>query len=146
MAICEFLVEENGLSPQLIGMSRCEIDQVLGELPKPDGTGLNGEEAFRYNGSHVRVVTRQDRAVEIAIVPPATVLFRGEPLFENGSVWRHIVAADGDARESLSFIVLRRLGLTLTGFHDRDQSQLAVTAFEPGRWDQLESEMQSLRL
>lgn len=146
MAISEFLIEDNGFSPLLIGMSRREIDQVLGELPKPDGTGLNGEEAFRYSGSHVRVVTRQDRAVEMAIVPPAIVLFRGEPLFESDSIWRHIVAADGDARETLGFIVLRKLGLTLTGFHDGDQSQLAVTAFEPGRWDQLEGEMQPLRL
>lgn len=146
MAISRFLIDDNGFPPLLIGMSRREIDEVLDEFPKPDGAGLNGEETFRYNGSHVRVAMRQDRAVEIGLVPPAKVLFQGEPLFESGSVWRQIVAADGDARETLGFIVLRRLGLTLTGFHDGDRAQLAITAFEPGRWDAFEREMQPLRL
>ncbi len=144
MAISEFQIGGSGFPPLLIGMSRREIDEMLGELPKADGAGLNGEEALRY-GSHVRVVTRQDRAVEIALVPPAIVLFQGKPLFEGGSVWRDIVAADGDAQETLGFVVLRRLGLTLTGFHDGDREQLAITAFEPGRWDVLEHEMRPLR-
>lgn len=146
MAVSEFRIDRKGFSPLLIGMSRREIDEILDEPPKPDGAGLNGEQAFRYSGQHVRVVMRHDRAVEIALVPPAKVLFRGEPLFESGNVWRQIVAADGDARETLGFIVLLSLGLTLTGFHDEDRSQLAITAFEPGRWDAFEREMQPLRL
>ena len=146
MAISEFQIDEDGFRPLLLGMSRPEIDEVLNELPKADGAGLKGEEAFRYIGSRVRVVMRKDRAVEIALVPPAKVLFQGKPLFDGGSVWRDIVAADGDAQETLGFIVLRKLGLTLTGFHDGAREQLAITAFEPGRWDVFEREMQPLRL
>jgi hypothetical protein len=146
VAISEFQIDKGGFAPLLIGMSRHEIDEVLDELPTPDRAGLDGEEAFRYIDSHVRVVMRNNQAVEIALVPPAQVSFRGKPVFENHSVWREIVAVDGEASQFLGFIVLRRLGLTLTGFHDVDRGQLAITAFEHGRWDVFEHEMQPLIL
>ncbi len=139
--IGNFTLDANGLSPPLLGLSRNEIDHLLGESPGTKGSGLPGEDAFHYEAHHVRVVMQQDRAVEIAFVPPACVLFQGQPLFEDRSVWRTIVEADGDARETLGFIVLRNLGVTLTGFHDGDDSQLAMTVFETGRWDVFEDEM-----
>jgi len=115
-------------------MTLAEVTRALGERLGEDGAGLRGEAAFRYPASHVRVVTREDRAVEFALVPPAKVLFEGRSLFEDHSVWRDIVAADGNAQVVLGFVVLQNLGLTLTGFHDGDDGQLAVTAFEQGRW------------
>ncbi|ENY83176.1 hypothetical protein [Sphingopyxis sp. MC1] len=146
MMIGNFALDANGLSPQLLGLSRKEIDHLLGESPRTKRSGLPGEETFDYEAHHIRVVMQQDRAVEIAFVPPACVLFQGQPLFEDSSVWRAIVAADGDARETLGFIVLRNLGVTLTGFHDGDDSQLAMTVFAAGRWDVLEDEMRPVAI
>lgn len=146
MAVYGFQIDADGLRPALLGMTRAEVDAVLGDHPRADGVGLKGEEAFRYHSDHVRVVLRQDRAVEIALVPPVQVSFRGRSFFEDGEVWRDLVELAGDAQEVLGFIVLRDLGLTLTGFHDGDRAQLAVTAFETGRWDALSDQMRPLRL
>ena len=44
--------------------------------------------------------------------------------------------ADGDALESYGFIVLRKLGIAITGIHDDDESQLAITAFTEGDFDE----------
>ena len=146
MGPANFRIEAGGLRPLSIGMRRAEIDAVLGESPRADRAGLKGEEAFRYDSSYVRVVLREARAVEIALVPPSQVIFRGKSLFEDASVWRDIVEADGDAQEALGFIILRNLRLTLTGFHDYNRAQLAITAFEAGRWNALEGEMRRFRL
>jgi hypothetical protein len=75
------------------------------------------------------------------MTPPANVLFQGKSLFQDPSVWRAIIAEDGNAQECLGFIVLPESCLTLTGFHDNNPSQLAVTAFERGRWDAMQGEM-----
>lgn len=130
-----FHIIPGGFDPIRIGMSRAEIDAVLAEPPRVDHAAEQDEQAFVYRDGCVRVVMRGDRAVELAISPPVQAFFRGAPLFGHPSTWRDIVAADGDAKETLGFIVLLRLRLTLTGFHDDDRAQLAITAFEPGRWD-----------
>ena len=146
VAVSEFRIVPNGIHPLLLGMSREQIDRMMGEEPKNEGSRLQNEEAFRYEDAHARVVMLDGRSVEVSVDPPARVLFEGKPLFGNSSVWRDLVKADGDAREVLGFIVLPRLGLTLTGFHDGDSGQLAVTAFESGRWDRLEGEMKPFTL
>jgi len=89
---------------------------------------------------------RDDQAIEVSLAPPARVLLEGKLLFDGGEVWRELAASDGDAREVLGFIVLPRLHLTLSGFHDGDSGQLAISAFEAGRWAQFEPEMKPLVL
>jgi hypothetical protein len=65
-----FEFRSNGFHPPLLGITLAEVTGELGERPKQDGAGLRGERAFRYPASHFRVVTREDRAVEFALVPP----------------------------------------------------------------------------
>lgn len=146
MSPVEFHIVPGGFDPLMLGMTRDEIDAALGETGKPDGEGHPGEPAFVYETASGRVVLREGRAVELALWPPAQVAFNGRALFGSPDVWREILAADGDPHETFGFLVLRNLGLTLTGFHDDDPSQLAVTAFEPGRWDAVASGMTPFRL
>lgn len=137
----EFRIVANGIDPLLLGMSREQLDSIMGEEPKVSHSRIAGEEALQFENANARVVMREGRIVEIALSPPATVLFENKPLFQDPSVWRTVAAKDGDAQECLGFIVLQRSGLTLTGFHDSDPAQLAVTAFEQGRWDAMQSQM-----
>ena len=44
---------------------------------------------------------------------------------------------DGSPRDVYGFIVLTKLGIAVTGIHDDDESQLAVTVFEKGAFDSL---------
>ncbi len=61
-------------------------------------------------------------------------------------VLRKLVAADGGPLLDLGFIIFLKLGLTLTGFHDNDESQKAVTLFERGTYDDSLAEMKPFRL
>ena len=144
MASREFRIVSNGIHPLLIGMSREQLDRVMREEPKVSPSRIAGEEALQFEKANARVVMRENRIVEIAVTPPANVLFEDKPLFQDPSVWRAVVAADGNAKECLGFIVLQQSGLTLTGFHDNDDAQLAVTAFERGRWDAMQGQMKPL--
>jgi hypothetical protein len=56
-------------------------------------------------------------------------------------VVRRLAAADPDPTEMVGLLVFLKLGIALTGFHDGRESDLAVTVFEPGRWDEHLSKM-----
>jgi hypothetical protein len=43
--------------------------------------------------------------------------------------------SDGRPLEAYGFIVMTKLGIAVTGIHDGDDSQLAVTAFSRGDFD-----------
>lgn len=141
-----FRLVPNGIHPLLLGMDREQVDCVMKEQPEVSALRVPGETALRYEGANARVVLREGRVVEIALTPPANVLFEGRSLFQDPSVWREIIAVDGQPYECLGFIVLKEAGLTLTGFHDDNPSQLAVTAFERGRWDAMHGNMMPLTL
>jgi hypothetical protein len=44
---------------------------------------------------------------------------------------------DGLPVDVFRFIVLQKLGIAITGLHDDDQSQLAITVFKKGAFDDL---------
>jgi len=128
-------ITPQGIRPDLIGRSRRETDAMLGEGQASRQGLLRGEHDIIYPAAHARAAFRNGHTVEISFVPPAPILFRLQRLFDHPQLWRDIAAMDLSARESLGFLVLPTLGITLTGFHDDDVSQLALTVFEHGRWD-----------
>lgn len=146
MPVNEFRIVPGGLHPCSLGMSLQQIERAMGAEPTKHGSGLPDEEVYRYQDFGVRIAMRDERAVEISLTPPARVLLEGKSLFADGAVWQELVAMDGDAREALGFIVLPRLRFALTGFHDRNSGQLAISAFEAGRWNLLENKMKPLVL
>jgi hypothetical protein len=144
LAVSEFRIVPGGIHPLLIGMDREQITRMMDEEPMVSASRLPDELVLSFGDA--RVSMRDGRAVEVSLVPSARVLFEGRALFDDPSVWRDLVEADGDAREVLGFIVLPHLRLTLTGFHDDDLGQRSISAFEPGRWDRFENEMRPLEL
>jgi hypothetical protein len=80
----------------------------------------------------------QLRLVEIGFGKTAGDLeYEGMRLFEvpRTEALQRLLADDPEAAEVLGSLVFLRLGLTMTGFHDRREESLAVTAFTRGRWD-----------
>jgi len=65
------------------------------------------------------------------------IRFKDNNLFlDNESViLAKLVAEDGNPLTCLGFIVFFNLGITLTGFHDQNVSQKALTMFPRGAWD-----------
>ena len=135
------MVPNEGLHPVRLGMTLEQIERALNEPPISDTSRIPDEERFRFIDAQVRVSMREGQLVEVSIWPPAQIMKGERSLFEDATLWRELVREDGDAHECAGFIVLKRLGLALSGFHDGAKEQLAVTAFELGRWDSLKGAM-----
>ena len=138
MAIRDFrLIPQKGFHPLLLGMSGEQVERVMGATPKvAQSRSLPLEEDWFFPDSFARASMRDGRLVEASVTPPAKIWFQGQSLFDADNLWRELVATDGDAHETLGFLVLRQFGLALTGLHDGDAAQVAATVFEAGRWDQ----------
>ena len=119
-------------------MTPAEVEVALGTPTSTSKTHLGGRVDFYdlinvgYTISSNPVVNhvgggRDAKSAEILGVR----LFADDP----HEVIRQLVAKDGDPKKYLGFVILLNLGISLTGFHDDDVSQLAFSAFAKGAWD-----------
>ena len=134
------LTPNQGPTPLALGMTAKQAEAILG-LGMRAASRRAGEEAFRFADASVRLVFRKDRVVEISISPPSAVVFDGADLFESEDGWMQLVALEPHPAQTLGFVVLKSLGIAFTGLHDGDVSQLSISMFEPGRWDELDASM-----
>jgi hypothetical protein len=118
------------------GMSATEAIQSLGQ-PKHRAKNRRDEVLYRYADFSVTFSGGDGRVVEVGMTPQADVHLDGVDIFKSPDSFEILVRKDGAPFESLGFIILLNLGITLTGFHDDDPAQKAVTAFKRGRWDHL---------
>jgi hypothetical protein len=117
-------------------MNPDQVRQAMGNEGKlRPSRDRNDERILWFADGSVTVTFAEDRVVEIGLAPPTDVIFEGRNLFREPNAWKELVERDGDPKEIVGFLVLRDLGVTLTGFHDNDEAQKAVTVFERGRWD-----------
>lgn len=122
------------------GFSLSEVNEETG-APISVTRNNEGELDYQYDEFSIRLSAKDEKVVEVGLVPPAVVRLDGIEIFRSPSAFEQLIARDGAPYEFYGFIVLLNLGITLTGFHDDDESQIAVTAFERGRWDELRSEL-----
>jgi hypothetical protein len=122
------------------GMSEEKVCSLYGR-PGSEATNFLMERDLTFELFSSRFSKEDRTLVEIGFAPNANVYFRGVNLFQDSRAFQMLLAADGDPYESLGFIILLKIGITMTGFHDNDLSQLAVTLFTRGRWDRLRSKM-----
>ena len=78
-----------------------------------------------------------------------TLSYKGVRVFQTKDrmeVVRALAADDPSPMELSSFLVFPKLGITLSGFHDARENDIAVTVFEPGRWDEQLPRMKPYKL
>jgi hypothetical protein len=122
------------------GMHFTEVGNFVGP-PVKSNTGFLGElTEYRENSGLVTTYKKTEATlVEIGFSKNISNLeFGGQKLFKDHQlqVLSKLVQQDGSAFEYLGFIILIKLGITLTGFHDNADEQKAVTVFDKGRWDE----------
>ncbi|QNN46313.1 hypothetical protein H9L17_14260 [Thermomonas brevis] len=120
------------------GATYDEIVSDLGE-PRSQEKSRLGETVVRYDGFGATVSSYG--VAEVYFLPDANVSILGIDLFNDPKAFRELCRLDGNPKEFMGFIILLKLGVTLTGFHDGDEAQKAITAFVRGRWDQLVDEL-----
>ncbi|MEZ5300618.1 MAG: hypothetical protein R3F11_08160 [Verrucomicrobiales bacterium] len=65
----------------------------------------------------------------------SSVYFQGLDVFGDDAAWRSIVGMSSDCHEWVGFVICCDLGIRLSGFHDDDHSQLAISMFPKGDYD-----------
>lgn len=128
-----------GAKPLLFGMNQGQVEAIIGP-PQNMTTNGFGEPDASYQSFSIRYSKQNKTLVEIGFSPTAIVTIRGINPFTQESAFRDLVRQDSSPYEYVGFIILLDLGITLTGFHDRDPSQLAITAFARGRLDDMKSQ------
>lgn len=129
-----------GVESVRFGMAPPDVDRALGK-PLRVSKNRRGELSHDYDRLSVRFDKNSQQAVEIAITSEASARVEGvdaDPLTPKG--FADVLQLDGEPYEYMGFIILLRLGVTITGVHDSDGSQKALTAFAKGRWDHLRAD------
>jgi hypothetical protein len=116
------------------------VESALGPPTSHEKSRL-GDTILRYDGFGATI--SKSGVVEVYFLPATDVSVFGVEVYSDKQSLRKLCRLDGAPKEFMGFIILLRLGITLTGFHDLDDSQKAITAFARGRWDRLSGEMKN---
>jgi hypothetical protein len=123
-----------GPLPLRFGMTEQAVAAVIG-APLSKRKNHLGEPAHDHGFCAIGYDKQTLLLNYVGIRPEAHVSYRGISIFEDPNALASLVAEDGSAVEFVGFILLRQLGIALSGFHDGDTSQRAVNLFERGRYD-----------
>jgi hypothetical protein len=134
-----------GAKPLLFGMTRGQVEAIVGP-PEIMTTNYSGEPDAMYKLFSIRYSKQEKTLVEIGFSRAANVTIDGMNPFTQKNAFRDLVRRDSCPYESYGFIILLDLGITLTGFHDNDPNQLAITAFTRGRWDGERSDLKKFKI
>jgi hypothetical protein len=131
-----------GALPVTFNMSPEDVSHILGA---PDSVRLNkaSERDERRGPVAIRYSSNDHKVVEISFLPTAHVFLQGEDLFRNDNAIGFVSQYDRPL-EFVGFVVFLDLGITLAGFHDKDDSQKAISAFRKGRWDKFRDRLSPL--
>jgi hypothetical protein len=123
-----------GVGPVRFGMSPAEVAAVLGGASRTRTTSLGEAEEVR-DGITVRYDKATHGVVEIAIDTGISLTLGATPILEGDAPIAALLQRSRDVVECLGFLLFLDLGIAVTGFHDGDEEQRAVTLFAAGRWD-----------
>lgn len=110
-----------------------------GCIPSKKIRNRRGEQEWICDGFSIRFGAANGLLCDMGFSRKCKVALRGIEVFSDPSALEKIVKLDDNVFECYGFLVFFGLGLTLTGFHDGNESQKAVTAFTRGHWDEMRS-------
>lgn len=139
------IISYAGAKPLLFGMTRGQVEAIVGSPARITTDDDLGETGASYAAFNIQYSKQNERLVEIGFLKTARVTVLGINPFTQKNGFRELLRHDSCPYESYGFIVLLDLGITMTGFHDDDPNQLAITAFVRGRWDDSKSEFKKFQ-
>jgi hypothetical protein len=113
-----------------------ECELLFGE-PLKKRTNRKGIQELEYEQFIVRFDPTTLTLRECTLLPRAGATVNGILITWDKNFLRLACEQDQDPRDVYGFIVLTRLGIAITGVHEDDESQLAVTVFSKGDFDDL---------
>ena len=138
-----------GAGKLLLGMTPEDVNLILGPPKYSDKDDTNEiTESRRDSGLKTIYSAKGHQLVEIGFGPNMSNLtFKDIPVFVGRplKVYKDFLKEDNEPYESVGFIVLFKIGVTLTGFHDNSPDDRAVTLFQKGRWDPYKTDLKPYR-
>lgn len=131
-----------GALPVTFNMSPEDVAQIIGPPDSIDDHNTNeleerrGSVAIRYSNQDFKIV-------EVSFLPKVQLIYHGVDLFRKNYVIDFLSQYDRPF-EFVGFVVYLGLGLAMTGFHDNDESQKAITVFRRGHWDEFQDRLRPL--
>lgn len=126
MLIVESYVGINGL-----GFKSGTIGDAIVIFGKPEyerKTRLGNME-YDYGSFILRFCSKTGGLLECTILPGIPVKINEIDVSWDVGFLKKMCGIDGSPKNSYGFIVLGKLGIAITGVHDRDESQAAITVF-----------------
>jgi len=124
------------VTPLQFGMSVRDVTSLLGP-PSMVVTTKKGELDYRYTDCSIRFSVTSNDLVEVIFYPSADLSIEGVNLFSQVDSYKELLAKDGGTLEFVGVLLLPKYGITLTGFHDSNPSELSITVFTENRMDHL---------
>lgn len=139
-----------GVGKLQFGMSSRQVANAIGNPDSSRKTFLGEVKEYRRENGLVTTYTKDTNdLIEIGFSSNISELqYKGRQLFVEPAlnIFDELVREDGSPYETVGFIVLLKLGMTITGFHDGAEEQKAITVFTQGRWDVEKDELKLLVL
>ncbi len=133
-----------GTLPIRFGMTPAQVEQIVGP-PAQVGQNFLGERDEQRGGVNVRYSKTATSVVEVSLLPAMQLLLDSRDLFRERDPIQTILQYDPNPFEWVGFIIFLEIGLAITGYHDDDASQRAITAFCKGRWDPYRDQFSEFR-
>ena len=95
------------------------------------------DDELHYAGFVLRFDPANHVLQECTLLPRTPATIDGIDVTWDHAFLRRACERDGSPRDVYGFIVLTALGIAVTGIHDDDASQLAITVFSEGLFDDL---------
>lgn len=134
-----------GVGALEFGMTASQVEYLIGapddfEVDESD----NERREFRRDNGLQAVYSKHGSLVELGFSRNISGLsFHSNAVFAmpEMDVIELLTSVDSSPYFLLGFVIFLNLGITLTGFHDENESQKAITVFEKGRWDSMKASM-----
>ncbi len=121
----------------ILGKSkRDDCVRIYGE-PISTRKNREGVVEYHYDTFIIRFSPTSDTVQECTLLPQADATIAGIDVTWDKDFLQCACEHDGSPKNVYGFIVLTNLGIAVTGFHDEDESQMAVTVFSDGSFDDL---------
>lgn len=126
-----------GAHPILFGMGPKEVERLLSaaDSVRENRRGERTERRGPINGLSIVYDETDGGVCEIGFCPGALVYFHGRDVLGEAGPLPVFLQFDPSPLECVGFLVFMELGVALTGYHDNDEAQRALTVFRKGRWD-----------
>ncbi len=113
--------------------------ECIGKLGSPLATNVNREGVVEL--VYARIIVRLDpierRVGEFTLLPKCKSRIEGIEITWDTRFVESACKLEGKPREVYGLVVLRNLGIAVTGIHDDDASQMAITVVNRGAFDEL---------